>query len=791
MKFRTVFLVAIIGLYLNSTAQNSPDGESKLSIEKIMQDPKWMGSSPDQVNWSINGDKLYFKWNPENLEESELFYITPEDHSPIKVSKEDAKKIPSRSGVYNRERTKKLYTQNGDIFLLDIESGNILQITNTLDYEGSPSFSFNEKKILYSSNRNLFSWSINSGIVKQLTDFQSGMEKSKKNKYTTDEAIWLNSQQLTLITVLDERKEKRDKNIKEREVDQPKRPKKIYTGEGRAGSIQLSPDENFISYTITNTPKNTKNTLVPNYVTESGYTENINARTKVGIPYYTSVDLFIYDIENDSIIKVATDQIPGIEKQPLYLANYSTDSTKKSKARNVAFGSPVWSDNGNNAVVNISSVDNKDRWIMLIDVQDGSLQLLDHQHDEAWIGGPGIGWWGSTLGWMPDSKKVYFQSEESGYSHLYTLDIKNGKKKALTSGSFEVYNPSISLDKEHWYFSSNQENSGERHFYKMSLKGGKSTKLTQMLGRNDVTLSPDEKTMAIRYSSANQPWELYIQDNTSGSAAKKITNSLSEEFKSYPWRVPEFISFKAEDGAMVPARLYKPEKAIKNGPAVIFVHGAGYLQNAHKWWSSYFREYMFHNLLVDNGYTVLDIDYRGSAGYGRDWRTAIYRHMGGKDLSDQVDGAQYLINECDIDPTSIGIYGGSYGGFITLMALFTTPEVFGAGAALRSVTDWAHYNHGYTANILNTPFSDSLAYVKSSPIYFAEGLTKPLLMCHGMIDDNVHFQDVVRLAQRLIELGKDNWELAVYPVEKHGFVEPSSWTDEYKRIYKLFEENLK
>ncbi len=199
---------------------------------------------------------------------------------------------------------------------------------------------------------------------------------------------------------------------------------------------------------------------------------------------------------------------------------------------------------------------------------------------------------------------------------------------------------------------------------------------------------------------------------------------------------------------------------------------------------------MFHNILVDNGYTVLDIDYRGSAGYGRNWRTGIYRFMGGKDLSDQVDGAKYLVDELKIDPDRIGIYGGSYGGFITLMGLFTSPGTFKAGAALRSVTDWAHYNHGYTSNILNTPVQDSIAYRKSSPIYHAEGLKDHLLILHGMIDDNVQFQDVVRLAQRLIELEKDNWEFAVFPVERHGFVEPSSWTDEYKRIYNLFQEHL-
>ena len=165
--------------------------------------------------------------------------------------------------------------------------------------------------------------------------------------------------------------------------------------------------------------------------------------------------------------------------------------------------------------------------------------------------------------------------------------------------------------------------------------------------------------------------------------------------------------------------------------------------------------------------------------------------MGGKDLTDNVDAAGYLVKTYDVDAKKIGIYGGSYGGFITLMAMFTTPDVFAAGAGLRSVTDWANYNHGYTANILNEPFNDSLAYRRSSPIYYAEGLKGHLLMCHGMVDVNVHFQDIVKLSQRLIELKKDNWELAVYPMEDHGFVEPTSWMDEYKRIYKLYETSLK
>jgi dipeptidyl aminopeptidase/acylaminoacyl peptidase len=316
--------------------------------------------------------------------------------------------------------------------------------------------------------------------------------------------------------------------------------------------------------------------------------------------------------------------------------------------------------------------------------------------------------------------------------------------------------------------------------------------LTNMTGSNQVQLSPDEKYMAYLHSSTNRPWELYWQETKPGAKSTQVTDkAMSAEFQSFTWREPEVITIPARDGALIYARLYKPENPHPSKPAVLFTHGAGYLQNAHKWWSSYFREYMFNNMLADQGYYVLDIDYRGSAGYGRDWRTGIYRHMGGKDLSDHVDAVQYLVKNHAVNANNIGIYGGSYGGFISLMAVFTEPEVFKSGAALRPVTDWAQYNHGYTSNILNEPFTDSIAYRRSSPLYFAEGLKGHLLICHGMVDVNVHYQDAVKLAQRLIELGKDNWELASYPMEDHGFVEPSSWTDEYKRIYKLFQTTLK
>src|SRR5205085_1430956 len=165
--------------------------------------------------------------------------------------------------------------------------------------------------------------------------------------------------------------------------------------------------------------------------------------------------------------------------------------------------------------------------------------------------------------------------------------------------------------------------------------------------------------------------------------------------------------------------------------------------------------------------------------------------MGYPELEDLQDGVAWLAKNKNVDPARVGAYGGSYGGFLTFMALFRQPDLFAAGAALRPVTDWAHYNEEYTSNILNRPEVDPEAYEKSSPIEYAAGLQKPLLICHGMQDQNVFFQDTVRVVQRLIELKKDTFETAIFPVEDHGFVQPTSWLNEYGKIFKLFERELK
>lgn len=765
--------------------------QTPLTIDKIMQNPaQWIGTSPSAVEWSADSKTVYFRWNPEKNKADSLYKIGI--HTPNSVQKvtrkEDQNRVPS-SVVYNHDGSLAVFAKAGDIFLLYPKTQQVRRMTQTVDYESNPYFSADEQSVFFTKQTNIYQLEIATGLVKQLTDFQAGSKPKEKKK--GEQAAWLEQDQLALFEILKERKEKKEATEAYQKNNPVKGPKKIYLDGKRIQNVTVSPDGSFVTYTLAENPKDAQNTIVPNYVTQSGYTTDIPARTKVGspLPTYTS---FIYEIAHDTVWPIRANKLPGILDKPAFLADYGDTARLFKAPREVVISDFSWSPLGTYAVGIVRSQDNKDRWIVRLNPKTGDITSLDRQRDEAWIAGPGIGWsmGGATFGWL-DEQTCYFQSEETGYSHLYTMNVATGEKKAITSGKFEVQTVELSKDKKFFYLTTNEVHPGQKHFYKMSVQGGVREQLTTGVGGNDVSLSPDEKWMAILYSETNKPWELFLAPVANPSQRVQVTSSLTDEFKKYPWRAAKVITFKAQDGQDVYARIYEPTSKVKNKKAVVFVHGAGYLQNAHYWWSSYFREYMFHNLLVDKGYTVLDIDYRASAGYGRDWRTGIYRHMGGKDLTDQVDGVNYLVKNHGIDPKKVGIYGGSYGGFITLMGLFTTPDVFKAGAALRPVTDWAAYNHGYTANILNEPHTDSLAYRRSSPIYHAAGLKNNLLMCHGVVDVNVHYQDVVRLSQKLIELRKENWELASYPMEDHGFVEPTSWADEYKRILKLFEEKLR
>jgi len=773
----------------------------ELTVDSIMRGPRLFGYPPTGVYWSQDSQRVYFRWKQADeprLKETSLYVVNRDGSGLRRLTDDEAKQAPPANGELSKDKTMTVFADEGDIFIYLHTDGTRRQVTHTVDAETNPHFTFDQKHVYFTRQSNLYVMALEGGSLDQLTDIRpgGGAGGGAAPPKGTDSQEYLKKEERTLLDAVRERAEQREDQEKKRKEREKRKPFNIPTGQN-ATSLTLSPDGKYVIAAISEPSTGSKNTIVPNYVTESAYTEDITGRTKVGDTQgrtrFVIINVETGETKNVDHELKTTEVAPARKGVESGLGEQSPSKTSSTPKRELQFSQLRWSEDGKNAVLMARATDNKDRWVMSLDAATGKTKVLVSMHDDAWIDGPGA----FTLGWLPDNAHIYFESERDGFAHLYTVAIDAGEPVQLTSGQFEVSDVQLSPDKTRFYFTSSEGSPFERHLYSMALSGGARQRITGLSGQNQIDVSPDDTMLADVRSYSNKPPELYLQRNQPYFPGKTmvsdqaVTTSPVPEFATYKWIDPPIASFKARDGATVYGRIYTPPNWKSGGPAVIFVHGAGYLQNVHRWWSSYSREYMFNHLLMERGFIVFDIDYRGSAGYGRDWRTGIYRHMGGKDLTDHVDAVNYLVKEHGVDPRRVGLYGGSYGGFITLMAMFTEPDVFAAGAALRPVTDWAAYNNQYSSNILNLPQNDPEAYRLSSPIYFANGLKGALLICHGMVDVNVNFQDTVRLVEKLIELRKENWEVAPYPVEDHGFEREESWADEYKRILKLFVTNLK
>ncbi len=762
-----------------------------LTVDSIMRGPDLVGYPPEGLRWSADSQKLYFEWRKPGEDEASTYVVGRDGSAPVKLT-DDQKKTapPAANGRWDAAHRRVLFVDRGDVVM--VEDGKRRQLTRTTGAESNPRWARRDTAITYVRDGNLFIVPADpnaDALVQQLTD----VAPKKTDPRLTDSQKFIREEEEKLLDAVREQKEKKKKAEDKEKED--KLPAFELQDRQSAVDLMLSPDDAHVFVLVTERPAGARNIIVPNYVNETGYTEDIQGRTAVGDSQDRRL-LAILNLKTGKSVWADGSFAPPVDEPAPAAAQPDAKPPRKAE-REVRWAMPDVSDDGKLAVAAARSADNKDRWYVSVDAETGKSRVVDTLHDDAWIREAGAGFGASGVEFLPGSPRVWFLSERDGWMHLYTLDAADAsaKPKQLTSGKWEVTSAELTRDGKAFYITTTEEHPGERHLYKVSIDGGTRTKITSMTGSNLSVVSPDDSTVGFVYSYSNKPPEVYVMPNKPGAEGRQVTTTPTAEWRGLSWIDPKVITFKARDGVDVFARLFTPEmigaRRDPSHPGVVFVHGAGYAQNAHKYWASYFREYMFHNLLASRGYVVLDVDYRASSGYGRDWRTAIYRHMGGKDLEDIVDGAKYIAAKEQVNPRRIGVYGGSYGGFITLMAMFTTPDVFAAGAALRPVTDWAHYNHGYTSNILNVPQKDADAYRRSSPIYFADGLKGALLICHGMVDTNVLFQDSVRLAERLIELRKENWELAVYPVENHGFERGTSWADEYKRILKLFEENLR
>ena len=432
-------------------------------------------------------------------------------------------------------------------------------------------------------------------------------------------------------------------------------------------------------------------------------------------------------------------------------------------------------------------IDRKTLEFYIYDLHREKLTLVYNARSSKWLTGSY-----RKVEFSKDSKKLLFVALKSSYERLFVYDIKQNKNRLLTKQNAEITFAEWKNSDE-IIFISNENSPLERDIYKYKL----STKKSELIHKSGgyirrPKLSPKGNYLAYQFSELAKPDELYLYDLNTRTQIK-ISNTIPKSFKQRNIIKPDIIRTKSSDGKFdIYANFYHKDNEKK--PLIVFVHGAGILQNVLNGWTpAYHREFFFHQFLMQEGYHVLDVDYRGSKGYSHRFATDVHSHLGKKELEDIVSFIQKLKKDKLIEPEKIGIYGGSYGGFMTSYALAFEPDLFKAGAALRSVFTWEHYyytNEWYTRARLGKFEEKKDWYIRSSPLYHVDKIKSPLLILHGMMDNNVPFQDAVKMTQKMIEKGK-HFDLMIYPEEKHSFKNPVAWIDEYKRIFNYFKKHLK
>ncbi len=808
-SFALVALAALIATPLAATevAASTAPASTSLDLETIMANPDWIGQAVEQPYWSVDGRALYYSLKRDGSPVRDLYRVDPTSGQSTRL---DAAAMAQAQGpaVFDRAHRHAAFIAHGDVFVVTLATGQTRQITRTPQAESALQFSADGRALQFRDGNTWYRHALDGALTTAVAELKFADDPQAKP------ADALGAAQLATFSTL--RQIKADQQaVREHAqalaaADAGRAPQPFWLGDKiKLLDAALSPGGRWLLLvTVDKDAAAGKAPEITHYVTDSGYAKQQEARVYVGRNDPAPQSLLLLDLANHASYPLAIDALPGIKDDPLRelraraIATLERDgkaeqakALKAPDVRGVTIVSEdgpsngiTWSADGAQVAVRLRAIDNKDRWLASVDFTAHALVNQQRLTDPAWIN-----WNFNDFGWLKDGRTLWYLSEHTGWSQLYVKPL-DGKAKALTGGKFEVSHPQLSEDGQWFYVRTNAVAPYSYDVYRVRSSGGELARVTQYQGMDDFVLSPDGTQLAVLHSAPYVLPQLAVQPSAGGTP-RELTHTMQPAFSAHAWLAPQIVQVPSTHGAgSIQAKYYGPADAGTDTslkPAVIFVHGAGYLQNVTLSWPAYFREQMFHNLLVAQGYVVLDMDYRASEGYGRAWRTAIYRNMGHPELEDLLDGKAWLVANHHVDPRRVGIYGGSYGGFMTEMALLRAPGEFAAGAALRPVSDWTLYNHEYTSNILNDPQLDPEAYAISSPIHYADQLRDPLLIEHGLIDDNVLAQDSIALYQRLIELHKKNFWISLYPMERHGFVHADSWYDEYRRIDELFETYVK
>jgi len=380
-----------------------------------------------------------------------------------------------------------------------------------------------------------------------------------------------------------------------------------------------------------------------------------------------------------------------------------------------------------------------------------------------------------------------FVSEKSGYNHLYWYSMGGNLIKQVTSGNYEVKEfLGWDADDNSFYYISNEESPLRQAVYQIDRKG-KKTKLSSQPGLNSAQFSTNMKYYMNRYSNLNTPTVITLNDNTGKVLSTLVTNdNLKQTLSKYSVPQKEFFTFKTGDGVSLNGWMMKPVNfsASKKYPVLLYQYSGPGSQQVLDTWSISWETYM-----ASRGFIVVCVDGRGTGGRGAEFEKCTYLNLGVKEAKDQVATAQYMGSQPYVDKNRIGIWGWSYGGYMTIMSMSEGTPVFKAGVAVAAVTEWNYYDTIYGERFMRTPKENAEGYKGSSAFTRADKLHGNLLLVHGMADDNVHFQNCAEYAEHLVQLNKQ-FDMQLYTNRNHGIYGGNTRYHLYTKLTNFFEKNL-
>ena len=457
-----------------------------------------------------------------------------------------------------------------------------------------------------------------------------------------------------------------------------------------------------------------------------------------------------------------------------------------------------WLPHSDSLAVQRQSRDQQTLTLLKADATTGKTSTLLAEHSNTWVD------LHDELTFLRHSPRFIWASSRTGFKHLYLYDLDGKLVRPLTAGEWQVTADGeatraiAGVDEKGGtlYFMANIESPLERHLYSISLKDphAKPQRITADVGWHAVTMSTDAKIFLDTFSTQDRPPSLTLRSIDGKTLATLVANELTADHPYAPYlseQVPsEFGTLRASDGETLYYQLMKPRNLVpgKRYPVVVDVYGGPGVQKVQRSWGG--SAGLFRQYLAQHGYIVFTLDNRGSAGRGVKFKTALYHHMGSVEVQDQVVGANFLKTLPFVDPKRIALFGWSYGGYMTLMCMMQAPDVFAAGVAGAPVTDWHLYDTHYTEQFMGTPQENAAGYAGSSVLTYANQLRGPLLIMHGMADDNVLFTHSTTLFKKLQDLDKQ-FDVMTYPGSKHGLLRfAATGTHGYATIKRFLDTQL-